>query len=258
MKKTLIMTSVALVLLLAVIAAGLNVVFTVTHIDASFKTFSEQGEAEAVTLKKELDEYTGSSTTFLDLSEVEEAVEKYPCFRLEKVEKKFPKTLKVVVSERRELFAYETNGKFAMIDTEGICLRMADENVSRSGGENVLLSNFSFDVTVGQKVEGEYMDALISAFSGFEEYLKDPRVNIREVLWDPEGNVSNPVNNFFKISMREGSVISMQNPLSKPDEKARESVKVYEHFSDVEKLYRSIMVTDGYDGTVNVDPRLDE
>ena len=40
MKKALIMTSVAFVLLLAVIAAGLNVVFTVSYIDASFSVFS--------------------------------------------------------------------------------------------------------------------------------------------------------------------------------------------------------------------------
>ena len=47
MKKALIMTSVAFVLLLAVIAAGLNVVFTVSYIDASFSVFSVQGEEDA-------------------------------------------------------------------------------------------------------------------------------------------------------------------------------------------------------------------
>ena len=259
MKKTLIMTSVALVLLLAVIAAGLNVIFTVTHVDVSFNTFSEQGAADAVTLKKELDEYTGSSTTFLKLSKVEKKVQEYPCFRLEEVKKKFPKTLQVVVSERRELFAYGLeNGKYAMIDAEGICLRIVDDNISRSGGENVLLKNFTLNASVGARVEGEYFEAVLSAFSGFESYMADARANIREVKLSYNGSGSSINYNSFVILMQEGCKITIYNPLVNADEKAKEAVKVYERFSDVDKLHGEITVTDGADGGVNVGWDLDE
>ena len=137
MKKALIMTSVAFVLLLAVVAAGLNVIFTVSYIEASFSTFSAQGEEEAKTLKAELDGFVGDSMTFLNLGDVEETVKKYPSFRVESVKKKFPKTVQVVVKERRELFAYGTEAGYMMIDAEGNYLRLSEENVSRTGGENI-------------------------------------------------------------------------------------------------------------------------
>ena len=80
MKKAVIMTSVAFLLLLAVVAAGLNVIFTVSYIEASFSTFSVQGAEDARALKKELDGFVGDSMTFLDLGDVEETVKKYPAF----------------------------------------------------------------------------------------------------------------------------------------------------------------------------------
>ena len=254
MKKALIMTSIAFVLLLAVVAAGLNVIFTVTYIEASFTTCSLQGEEDAKALKAELDEFVGDSTTFLKLDKVKAAVEKYPCFRLESVKKKLPKAVEVTVRERRELFAYQTeDGKYAMIDTEGVCIRLSDDNVSRTGGENVLLKNFSLTAEVGQPVSGAYFDALLSAFAGFEAYLTDARANVREVVLSY--NASSQALNSFDIEMQEGCVIVMYNPLSRADEKAKKAVEVYQGFDDIQKMYSSIVVAeDRESGEINTSP----
>lgn len=252
MKKALIMTSVAFVLLLAVVAAGLNVIFTVTYIDASFSTFSEQGEAEAEKLKKELDGFVGGSTTFLNLSDVQETVEKYPCFRVESVKKKFPKTLEVVVKERTELFAYRTaDGKFAVIGSDGNCLRTSDENVSRTGGENILLENFELETSVGKRVEGKYFDALLDAFGGFGKILNDAKANVREVSLRIGGNPNNPLTSLFEIEMQEGVVIEMSNPLSRAEEKAVKAMEVYSSLGDVAKMYGCITVTESAGGSIN-------
>lgn len=251
MKKALIMTSVAFVLLLAVVAAGLNVIFTVSYIDASFSTYSVQGETEAKELKKELDGFVGGSMTFLDLNAVEETVRKYPSFRVEYVKKKFPKTVEVAVKERRELFAYRTEeGKYAMIDSEGNCLRVSDENVSRTGGENILLKNFRLTAEIGSRVKGEYFDALLNAFSGFGVYLCDARANISEIVRLSE-NENNPLTNRFEIGMREGVVIEMNNPLSNADKKAERAMEIYGALGDIAKMYGCITVAESAAGEIN-------
>ena len=252
MKKTLIMTSIAFVLLLAVVAAGLNVIFTISYIEASFSTFSVQGEEEAQSLKAELDEFVGGSMTFLKLDSVKEKVEKYPSFRIESVVKKFPKTVQVSVKERRELFAYEMeDGKYAMIDTEGICIRMSEENVSRTGGENILLKNFTLIAKVGDKAQGAYFDALLNAFSGFGAHIADARANVREVVLKMSGNENNPLTNLFEIEMQEGVVVEMINPLSQADAKAKKAMEVYSELGDIEKLYGCITVTESTTGEIN-------
>ena len=255
MKKTLIMTSIALVLLLAVVAAGLNVIFTVSDIEASFSTFSEEGEAEAEALKGDLDAFTGKSLTFLKLGEVEKTVNKYPSFRVESVQKKFPKTVKISIQERRELFAYQMNdGKYAMIDSEGVCVRFSDDNVSRTGGENVLLKNFTLPLEVGQKVEERYFDALLTAVAGFESHIADVRANVREVVLTYNGGSSSFNFNSFEIYMQEGCVIVMYDPLSRADEKAQKAMEVYNGLNDIEKMYVSFAVLEERDsGEITTD-----
>ena len=253
MKKALIMTSIAFVLLLAVVAAGLNVIFTVSYIEASFSTFSEQGDAEAQSLKGELDKFVGKSMTFLKLGEVEKTVEKYPSFRVESVKKKFPKTVEISIQERRELFAYQTeDGHYAIIDSEGMCVRLSDDNVSRTGGENVLLKNFTLPYAVGQKVDEAYFDALLDAFAGFESYIADVRANVREVTLNIAGSASNPLTHLFEIEMQEGVMIEMNNPLSRADEKAKAAMEMYNELGDIEKMYDCIVVSESLSGEIQV------
>ena len=254
MKKTLIMTSIALVLLLAVVVAGLNVIFTVSYIEASFSTFSEEGEAEAQDLKGELDRFVGKSLTFLKLSAVEKTVEKYPSFRVESVQKKFPKTVVLSIQERRELFAYQlSGGQYAMIDSEGMCVRLSDDNVSRTGGENILLKNFKLEAEVGCMVEGAYFEALMNALSGFESVLADARANVREVTLVYNGGDNSLNFNLFKIEMQEGVIIEMYNPLSRAAEKAKMALEKYNELGDIEKMYGTITVAEERgDGELNV------
>ena len=101
-KKVLILTGVAVALLIAVIAAALNAVFTVARVEVHFSVCSSQGEAEAVLLQGELtDAYVGRSTTFLKLEEVEGVVERYPAFRVVSAEKHFPRTVYSEIARHR-------------------------------------------------------------------------------------------------------------------------------------------------------------
>ena len=50
-KRSILTTVIAFVLLVAVIAAGLNAIFTVTYVRANFRTYTERGAATAEELK---------------------------------------------------------------------------------------------------------------------------------------------------------------------------------------------------------------
>ena len=67
-KRSILTTVIAFVLLVAVIAAGLNAIFTVTYVRANFRTYTERGAAAAEELKEELNGYVNRSSVFLDLA----------------------------------------------------------------------------------------------------------------------------------------------------------------------------------------------
>ena len=103
-QRTFFTTLIAIVLLAAVIAAGLHAVFTVAYVRASFRTNSPEGEAAAQQLKERLNTYLGSSSTFLDLGEVRATAESDPRFKVVSLEKRLPSAIEVVIEERRAAF----------------------------------------------------------------------------------------------------------------------------------------------------------
>ncbi len=239
-KKAIITTAVAFLLLLAVIAAGLNAIFTITYVRADFLTFSEAGEDDAQALQAELNKFVGKSTTFLKLKEVSAAVDDYPCFRLESAEKKFPKTIAVTVSERKETFAYpKADGGFSVFDEDGIYLYDREKNVSRTGGENILLNGFNLVCAQGEEVSGEYFGELLSACSVFAERLKEYRANVVSVTLNKNG--SRPEMDSVVFQMTEGVEIELSNPSFRTAEKARAALDTYFALADGERLCGCIL-----------------
>lgn len=250
-KRAIIATAVAFILLLAVVAAGLNVVFTVSYVDVTFVSFSQAGEKDAAELKEKLDAFVGKSTTFLDLSDVEETVEEYPCFRTDEIKKRFPNKIELTVSERREAFAFEReDGAFAILDEDGKYLYDREENVNRVGGKNILLEGFTLTTGDGGEVEGLYFQELLNVYSVFRETLVQPRANIVSVrLYRP---ASDPINDIFFIDMSEGVKIDVGNPARKTEEKARGVLESYLSLRDIERTYGSIAAEDRGD-EINVE-----
>jgi len=249
-KKAIITTAVAIILLFAVIAAGLNAVFTITYVKAEFNTFSAEGERDAGELQAKLDQFVGKSTTFFKLDRVTAAVEEYPCFRLESVGKKFPKTIELTVSERKEMFAVSKENGFSVLDEEGVYLSDREENVSRTGGENIVLNGFEMSLSAGKLATGNYVGDLLSAFSVFSEQLGEPRANVKSVTLEQHGSGLDPRMNTFNIVMQEGVTIEIHNPSYLPEEKAEEAVNTYLSLKDGDRFYGFITVTDTTSGEI--------
>lgn len=252
-KRVIISAVVAFVLLVAVIAAGLNAVFTVTLVDASFATFSDGGAASAAALEEKLSVFRGKSTTFLDLADVRALVAEYPCFRVDEVKKVYPARVELSVTERRETFACaDGRGGYVVLDEEGIVLDTARSGIGnvQTGGDNILLENFTFEAKVGQVAEGDYIAELLSVISVFREEFGQIRANVRSVSLRIEASEDNRRANRFDVVMQEGVVIHVFNPSSLPAEKARAVADKYRALSDDEKLYGFIAAVDGGDGVI--------
>ncbi len=242
MKKRVVLTTLAAVLLLAAaIAAGLNAIFTVTHVRTQFLTYSEEGKREAVELREKLDEFIGSSTTFLDLDEVAGVVTQYPCFRVDSIAKSFPATVSLEISERKERFAFRREEGYAILDEEGVYLYEKAENVNRISGENILLENFPIEV--GEEgVSGDYFTELLSVMNTFAGTLREIRSNILSVTLVRA--TTNPRDDFFRIQMREGVVIDLGNPAVKAEEKTEKALQKYLSLGDEERIFGFITAVD--------------
>ena len=208
---------------------------------------SEAGKRDAEALKAELDGFVGDSTTFLDVDDVSEIVEKYPCFRVDSVEKSFPKTLKVKISERKEFFAVKNGEDYAVLDEEGIYL-YDGENTNRLGGENVVLEGFDAKLEKGSPVTGEYLGEALTMFSVFSELLPGVRANVVSLRLAHDIGQNIPEHTYFVVTMREGVKIVIANPAENIAEKARAAFTderfgyLSPNFSDREKMYGSISV----------------
>lgn len=245
--RAILTTVVAFVLLVAVVAAGLNAVFTVTLVDSEFSLYSDTGRAEAEELKAELDGFVGKSTTFLDLSKVRSTVEKYPCFRVESVGKKFPKTVEVKVSERKEFYAFENGEGFSVLDEDGVYLYDGENNENRLGGMNVVLKGFEPTLVKGERATGAYMDEAYAMFAEFAALLPGLRANIVSLSLENGGGHDTPEHMLFVVTMREGVKIVIRNPSEGIAVKARAAFldegAGYLSLSDKRRMYGAINVS---------------
>lgn len=224
-KRVILTTVVSFILLILVILAGLNAVYTVTSVRASFQTFSAEGESDAEKLQKELDSYVNKSTVFLDLDKVKRTVEEYPCFRLEEAKKKYPDKLELKITERQEAFVYALeNGTYVVLDDAGEYLYEKDTDANRTDGEkNILLSGFEFTFENG--VEGDYYEEFTQTLSVFRALLKGVRSNVLSI--ELIRNTTMPQYDRFEIRMREGVLIEIRNPQKKTAEKAQLAIERY-------------------------------
>lgn len=261
MKTRVILTTViSFILLAAAIGAGLNAVFTVTLVDSEFSVYSEAGREDAAKLKAELDEFVGDSTTFLDVADVKAKINQYPCFRVVSVEKKFPKTVKVQIEERKEFYAIPKDENiYAVLDEEGVYL-YDGPNTNRLGGSNIVLEGFTGDLVLGERVSGTYYDRALEMFAEFSQLLPGVRANVVSLRLVSAGGQNTPEHMLFVVTMREGVQIAIRNPSEGIAVKARAAFTdarfgyLSPAFSDKRRMYGAITVGNlSADGTsVNV------
>lgn len=246
--KKLVIFGISAALLIAVVAAAINAVFTVSSVQVNFRTFSEQGKTEAAQLQEQLEEtFLGRSTTLLSLDDVRAEVKKFPWFKVESIEKKFPSNVVLSVSEREETFAYRReNGVYAILDETGAFVYDSADNVNRNGGENILLSGFEWEIpSVGETASGEFFASVVGMTDAFTRVLGNVRANVESVALvhrTIEGD-------YFQLKMREGVMLEIHLPQNKTKEKSESMAEAYIELSETQKTYGYLDLIELQDGT---------
>ena len=249
-KKVILSTIVSFVLLFAVVAAGLNAIFTVTVVHSDFSVYSDDARAETEELKQKLDKFVGKSSTFLDLSSVEKAVEDFPAFRVTQIKKKYPEAIVVSISERKETYAFEVEGGYAILDEDGYYLYEKKANINRiDQKENILLEGFEFSVSNREFVKGEYAEMLFQIFGVFRETLTEIRANVIGASFIKASSSTA----YLHIRMREGVVINLYAPAQMSEEKSKVAVEKYLSLTDLQRVEGTISVVYTSAGKLNVD-----
>ena len=226
-KRVIITTIVSLILLFAVVLAGLNAVFTVTAVRTDFCTYSAEGGKEAVELQTKLNGYVGRSLTFLDLKDVENEVAAYPFMKVETVSKKYPDQVRIRIVEKKESYAYLLpDGSFAALDENGEYLRSNPTLDNRVAGKNIPLVDFGFRLVDG-KTEGRYFEPLMDCFACLRDALGEVRANVVSVSLNFGGGESAPETHYFRFTRREGVVIDLYNPQREAAAKMRSAADLY-------------------------------
>lgn len=223
MKKRAILTTVVAFLLLdAVIAAGLNAVFTVTYVNAHFRTYTDEGERAAQEVKEALNGYLGTSTTFLDLEDVRATAASDPRFCVVSVRKEYPASVIVELEERRAAFALASADGWDILDDEGVRIGTTDT----PDGYVALSGDFAFAYEDGA-IAGSYAAELLEMYSVCSELLGEPRANLLSVTLETSGSTATGQFDRFRIATREGVEIVIANPSVAAADKARAAIECY-------------------------------
>ena len=248
-RRSILTTIIAFLLLAAVIAAGINAIFTITYVQATFRTYTERGAAAAESLKEELNGFLNKSSTFLDLSEVRAVVEEDPRFEVVEIRKDYPETLVVEVTERREAFAVAAgDGTYHVLDEVGNVLG----SVSSAEGY-ILLEGFTLTVE-NAKADGAHFDEVLAVYGAMQKHLGEVRANVISVALEAPAEGWT----LFRIRMREGAQIVLLNPAERAGEMAEAATKVYlgtegDDWTDADRILSTITVSIVKDdGRINI------
>ncbi len=237
-KRSVLTTILAVILLIAVVAAGLNAVFTVSYVNAQFRTFTAEGERAAQALKEELNGYLGESTTFLDLGEVRATAQSDPRFEVVRVEKDYPASVVIEVVERRSAFALpDAQGGYDVIDVEGNRIGHSDS----AEGYIELSGDFALTCTDG-KLSGTYAQELLAVYTVMAEMLGEPRANILSVSLEDNSETGSAMLDRFRIATREGVEITLREPSVRADEKIRAGLETYLSLGQHDRVRGRIIV----------------
>ena len=245
-KKSIITTVIACVLLVAVIAAALNAVFTVTYVRASFRTYTARGAAAAEEMKEKLNGYINSSSVFLDLSDVRATVEKDPRFEVVSVAKEYPETIVVEVRERREAFAVAAaEGGYTILGEDGRALGSAD-----SAEGYILLEEMGISYENGFAV-GERFAEFLKIYGALKSVLGETRANVVSARYD------SPASDVVRccLQMKEGCAVWLYTAAGRTEELAAAAAKAYLGMEDAQRIFCDVSAVIDGSGAVSVTVR---
>ena len=245
-KKKIVTIILTVAVFLAVAFVGVANVFRVEDVVLSTNVLSQEANAEAEQLRGELQEiYRGSSSIFAQEKAAQEALERYPYFRLTNFTKAFPNKLVIEVTETPEVFAVQAGDKYYILSATGTILHIRSEIENRGDdAPNVVVTGVLPEGKEGEQVRGEGVLQFLKICEVMAESLGGIRSNLERAEVVPAGKDSR-----LRLYMREGVEISVRNPALLTEEKAAAITEMYLGMSDEQRLTGQIYVIENVEGT---------
>lgn len=164
MKKKRILITILSVLLSAVVIIAAFSVFTLKKIELVF-VGGNYSENKALSVYGTLNSFSGNNLLFLNINEVENAVNGDPYLEVKSVLKKFPDSVEVRLKERREVFLFDLEDKLYVSSEDGYVLREFSGEKDRT---KILIETEGVSVTeaeIGKKAVTDNDGAFYKALS---------------------------------------------------------------------------------------------
>jgi hypothetical protein len=244
MKKINFVAIISIVIFVCALLLGANTVFSVSKIETSYSLATTKAYADSKEVQENLEKkYVGKNLILLSLNKVTAEFDDYIYFTVTSIEKKYPDTLVLTVTERTEVYALEGEDGFYMTDGEGQFLRYATENQNRADGEgNFLLSGFK-NTDGDFTADGNFAYAM-TVCAVADQTLGGIRSSL--VSLTVLSPTSDAADTEFVICSKEGVTIHIGAPSLLTEEKIAKGLEKYLSLSDGERTAGDIYVLDSH------------
>ncbi|PWM76009.1 MAG: hypothetical protein DBX59_00240 [Bacillota bacterium] len=226
-----------------IVIASFFSVFSVADVKMRVSA-GENGVFYAREAKKELEKFRGKSLLFLDMDEVAATLAAYPYLEVDKLEKFYPNAIVAEVSERREIFLFESGGDEYVLDGFGFVL------AKNPAEEKSLIRLYASDMEgnaipatfaeVGQTLRAEDGGILSLVYSMSEIAAYTDNVSAIEVKYGAIGG--EVLMDEVVFHMRTGVEIWAYSVFDDGTDKMKKAMEVYEKTSDYNKGMNYIVV----------------
>lgn len=228
-RKRLLIVSTALIYIFFVLLC-LAYAFSIKHVNTDY--IIQNGSVRYQKVENILSGYKNKNLCFVDLDKIRAKIEKDAYLKVNKIEKKYPNSINVIVEERKEMFEITYNSEIYVLDENYFVLNKKSEN-----GDNIKLSldRAVYDAS-SLTVKGTFKFAkvelencilsMLSVFSDWKNLLSEIKV-------EKIGDYYDNYRVLFKTT--QGCVIEIQQALEQTEQKVNRSYETYEGLTDLEK-----------------------
>jgi hypothetical protein len=239
----------------AALAIGGSAVFTIAEVEASYTLISQEQKDKIADVDSLLNEFEGKNIMLLKNSEISTALKNYTYLKITQIDKVYPNSILVKISERKEIFAVLKEQSYYMLDIDGFVLSKKSTNQNNIDNQSNIILNAEGSFIIGEYAditEDDLFSCLINISKLTDVYFKSINANdyIRNTVL--KISIINGMN--INLVMSEGLIISITDAINKPEEKLTAGLTAYNLLSTEQKAAYNAKIIVIYDSNNKIIP----
>lgn len=249
--KTVLTILLTALIFLSAAVLGVSTVYRVSEVSVLSSVISQEAKTEAAELKNRLQTaYEKKSVFECNDEQAKAIVAEFAYFRYVSFQIDYPNRLVISVSEDEEMYAVKReDGGYYILGKEGTVLGIRDTSANRSdGAENIRITGVTATGEKGASISGD--GALPALFElGEAISVRIPEIRRNVVSIEVLRPAATETEMQFVLTMREGVILYVHNPLSMTKEKTEKAMDEYFALASAQRLSGAIWIAEN-DGNV--------